>query len=126
MGGKSKRKRTYVYLWLIHTVVWWKPAQPCKAIILQLEINFKKSPTEFLNDTLWTPDQSLPSPHQIPSPKLFCLHPFCLCPRFPFVIQPGLPGFLSFPSDCYYPETHPLLWEDGIRIGSVLNQIHFP
>ena len=33
--------RTYVYLWLIHIVVWQKPIQHCKAIILQLKINFK-------------------------------------------------------------------------------------
>ena len=24
-GGRFKRERTYVYLWLIHTVVWQKP-----------------------------------------------------------------------------------------------------
>ena len=30
---------TYVYVWLIHTVVWQKPTQHCKAIILQLNIN---------------------------------------------------------------------------------------
>jgi len=33
--------RTYVYLWLIHIVVWQKPIQHCKAIILQLKINLK-------------------------------------------------------------------------------------
>ena len=33
---------TYVYLWLIHVDVWQKPTQYCKAIILQLKINFKK------------------------------------------------------------------------------------
>ena len=32
-----------VYSWLIHTVVWEKPIQHCKAIILQLKIStFKK------------------------------------------------------------------------------------
>ena len=32
VGGR--RERTYVYLWLIHTDVWQKPTQHCKAIIL--------------------------------------------------------------------------------------------
>ena len=27
----------YVYLWLTHIVVWQKPTQHCKAIILQLK-----------------------------------------------------------------------------------------
>ena len=31
-----------LYLWLIHDIVWQKPAQYCKAIILQLNINFFK------------------------------------------------------------------------------------
>ena len=31
-----------MYLWLIHVVVWQKPTQNCKAIILQLKINFKE------------------------------------------------------------------------------------
>ena len=34
-GGRFKREATYVYLWLIHVDVWQKPAQYCKAIILQ-------------------------------------------------------------------------------------------
>ena len=34
--------KTALYFWLIHDVVWQKPAQYCKAIILQLKINFKK------------------------------------------------------------------------------------
>ena len=29
----------YVYLWLIHVDVWWKPNQYCETIILQLKIN---------------------------------------------------------------------------------------
>ena len=41
--GRLKREGTYVYLWLIHTVVWQKPTQYCKAIILQLKTKFKKS-----------------------------------------------------------------------------------
>ena len=40
MGGRFKREETYVYLWLIY-IVWQKPAQHCKAIILQL-INLRK------------------------------------------------------------------------------------
>ena len=39
VGGRSKRKETHVYLWLIHADVWQKPTQYCKAIILQLKIN---------------------------------------------------------------------------------------
>ena len=35
IGGRFKKEWTYVYLRLIH-VVWQKPAQHCKAIILQL------------------------------------------------------------------------------------------
>ena len=31
---------TYAYLWLIHGDMWQKPAQYCKAIILQLKTKF--------------------------------------------------------------------------------------
>ena len=41
MGGRLRREETYVYLWLIHNVLWQKPTQYCKATILQLKINFK-------------------------------------------------------------------------------------
>ena len=41
VGGSFKRERTYVYLWLIHVIVWQKP-QYGKAIILQLKICFQK------------------------------------------------------------------------------------
>ena len=41
VGGGSGW-RGHVCLWLIHTVVWQKPIQYDKAIILQLKINFKK------------------------------------------------------------------------------------
>ena len=41
-GGRIKREGTYVYLWLIHSVVWQKPIQHCKAIILQFKIKKKK------------------------------------------------------------------------------------
>ena len=40
-GGKFKPEGPYVYLWPIHVDVWQKPTQYCKAIILQLKINFK-------------------------------------------------------------------------------------
>ena len=36
-GGRFKKEGTYVYLWLIQVVVWRKPTQPGKAIILQLK-----------------------------------------------------------------------------------------
>ena len=43
MGGREDQP--YVYLWLIHVDVWQKPAQYCKAIILQFKIKiFKKTP----------------------------------------------------------------------------------
>ena len=35
MGGRFKREGMYVCLQLIHVVVWQKPTQHCKAIILQ-------------------------------------------------------------------------------------------
>ena len=41
VGGRLKRERTYVYLQLSHVDVWQKPAQYCKAIILQLQTNLK-------------------------------------------------------------------------------------
>ena len=38
--GVAQEEGVYAYLWLIHTVVWQKPTQYCKAIIFQLKINF--------------------------------------------------------------------------------------
>ena len=38
MEESLKGEGTRVYLWLIHVVVWQKPTQHCKAIILQLKI----------------------------------------------------------------------------------------
>ena len=35
VGGRPKREGTYVYLQLIHPVLWQKPTQHCKAILLQ-------------------------------------------------------------------------------------------
>ena len=40
VGGNPKREGTYVYLWPIHVVIWHNPIQYCKAVILQLKINF--------------------------------------------------------------------------------------
>ena len=42
MAGRFEREGTYIYIGLIHVVVWWKPTQYCKAMILQLNINLKK------------------------------------------------------------------------------------
>ena len=42
MGGRFEREGTYVYIGLIHVVVQRKPTQDCKAMILELNINFKK------------------------------------------------------------------------------------
>ena len=41
VGGRFEREGTYIYLWLIRVVVWQKATQHCKAIILQLRINYK-------------------------------------------------------------------------------------
>ena len=38
--GRLRREQTYVYLWLIHDVLWQKPTQYCKAIILQSKATF--------------------------------------------------------------------------------------
>ena len=42
VGVQVEKEGIYVYLWLIHAVVWQKSTQHCKAIFLQLKINFKK------------------------------------------------------------------------------------
>ena len=48
VGGKGRFKRegAYVNLWLIHVNGWQKPAQYCKAVVLQLKINLKKRTKE--------------------------------------------------------------------------------
>ena len=49
MRERFKRERIYVYLWLIHIVVWQKLTQHCKAIIPQLKINkLKNNKIKFL------------------------------------------------------------------------------
>ena len=40
VSERLKREETYVYLQLIYIVIWQKPTQYFKAIILQLKINF--------------------------------------------------------------------------------------
>ena len=43
-GGQwDEREGIYVYLWLIRFVIQQKPTKHCKAIILQLIMNLKKS-----------------------------------------------------------------------------------
>ena len=42
VGGRFEKKGIEVCLWLIHVIVQQKPIQHCKAINLQLKINFKK------------------------------------------------------------------------------------
>ena len=49
-GERLIRKGVYVYIWLIHIAVQKKPAQHCKALILQLKIN-KKEKKEITNDS---------------------------------------------------------------------------
>ena len=43
LGGRFKREGTYLYLWLIHIVVWQKPRQHCKATVPQLKKKMEKS-----------------------------------------------------------------------------------
>ena len=40
-AGREAQEGICVYLWLIHVVLWQKPTQHYKAIILQLKINLK-------------------------------------------------------------------------------------
>ena len=39
VGGRFKRVRTCIYLWVIHVDVWQKPTQYYKTVILQLKNN---------------------------------------------------------------------------------------
>jgi len=54
-GGWFRTEETYMYFWLIHVVVWQKPTQYCKAIILQ----FKK----MVRDLLGGPVVEIPCFH---------------------------------------------------------------
>ena len=47
VGGRFKGEGTYTCLWLIHIDVWQRPTHYCKAIILQLQTNFKKRVIKF-------------------------------------------------------------------------------
>ena len=38
IGREAQEGGTYMYLWLIHADLWWKPTQYCKVIILQLKV----------------------------------------------------------------------------------------
>lgn len=42
VGGRFQREGIYVYSWLIHVVVRQKPAQCCKAVIIQLKVSLKE------------------------------------------------------------------------------------
>ena len=42
LGREAREGGDIVYLRLIHVVVWQKPTEHCKAIILQLKINRTK------------------------------------------------------------------------------------
>ena len=50
---KSEETYIYIYLWLIHVVVWKKPTQYRKAIILQLNINVYKIKLKINLYCLW-------------------------------------------------------------------------
>ena len=58
--ASGNREGTYVNLWLILAVVWQKPVQYCRAIVLQLKINaFKRrrpwvSAAKLKKQPLWT------------------------------------------------------------------------
>ena len=55
VGGRFKREGTYVYLWLIHVDIWQNPNQYCKALTLQLKINFLKIVNSFKVGSLIPP-----------------------------------------------------------------------
>ena len=56
--GIFKKEGTYVYIWLIHTVIWQNPIQCCEAIIIQLKINFNKGIKYYQEDYLPPPGGS--------------------------------------------------------------------
>jgi hypothetical protein len=53
-GGGSRGRGTYVYLGLIHVVLWKKGTQCCEAIILQLKIDLKKAVFIITNKTVFS------------------------------------------------------------------------
>ena len=115
VGGKLKREGICTHLWLIHAVVGQKPTQHCKAIILQLEVDFLKSPSAFVFSFFslyfsWIkiyPHMDASKPLWLLAPVcLFCLNSLsrrrpCLPPlRSPrlgthTLCMPGLPTYLS-------------------------------
>ena len=50
MRRRFKREGTYVYLGMTHIVVWQRPTQYCKAVIIQLKIYLKKKEIEKENE----------------------------------------------------------------------------
>ena len=65
--GRLKREGTDVYLWLI-PVVWQKPTQHCKAIILQLKIKIsKRLASKCMDKERWKNKEM----KEFPSPKSF-------------------------------------------------------
>ena len=67
--GKFKPEGPYVYLWPIHVDVWQKPTPYCKAIILQLKINFKNLKvyvTRVLKDKTQKTQQGRLQEHSMP------------------------------------------------------------
>ena len=69
-GSEAQGEGTFVYLWLIHTGVWQKPKQCCKAIILQIN-SIQFSSVQFscsvVSDFLWLHGLQHPRP-PCPSP----------------------------------------------------------
>jgi len=64
VGGSFKREGIFIYLWVIHVAVWQKPAQYCKAIILQLKINIKKKERKVLSYLGIETEKEVTVPHR--------------------------------------------------------------
>ena len=86
MGGKFTKEGTYVHLWLIH-VVWQKPTQYCKAIILQLKINTKKKILVFLYVCVFSHVRLLATPTDCSPPGEVSLIS-CIASRFFTTVPP--------------------------------------
>ena len=64
----------YIHIWLIHTVVWQKPTQHWKAIILQLKKKIEGHSTKYLTHTpqnvkVFEDKESLGNYHSQEEPK---------------------------------------------------------
>ena len=94
MGGRVRREKTYVYRWLIHVDVCQKPAQYCKAIVLQLK-------------KYWS-GLSLPSPGNLPDRGIKPLSP----------MSPALAGgfFIPEPSQGMGKDFQNLCTQTGNRM----------